>query len=26
VLPRRGGLGERAMFLARGFGLRRLRT
>jgi steroid delta-isomerase-like uncharacterized protein len=26
VFPRRGGLGERAMFLARGFGLRRLRT
>ena len=26
VLPRRGGLGERAMFLTRGFGLRRLRT
>jgi hypothetical protein len=26
VLPRRGGLGERAMFMARGFGLRRLRT
>jgi steroid delta-isomerase-like uncharacterized protein len=26
VLPRRGGLGERAMFIARGFGLRRLRT
>lgn len=26
VLPRRGGLGERAMFLARGFGLRRIRT
>jgi hypothetical protein len=26
VLPRRGGLGERAMFLARGFGLRRAKT
>jgi steroid delta-isomerase-like uncharacterized protein len=26
VFPRRGGLGERAMFLARGFGLRRIRT
>jgi len=26
VFPRRGGLAERAMFLARGFGLRRVRT
>jgi steroid delta-isomerase-like uncharacterized protein len=25
ALPRRGGLGERAMFIARGFGLRRVR-
>jgi hypothetical protein len=26
IFPRRGGLAERAMFLARGFGLRRVRT
>ena len=26
VFPRRGGLAERAMFVARGFGLRRIRT
>ena len=25
ALPRRGGLGERAMFIARGFGLRRVK-